>query len=111
MYFLEENDTCVNRRLKQPRALVCSVSMGSYVRPIYIAGTDSAATSRQVSAQPAPQPLVGGTEGPPTFDFGSAMPSIAAAPASSFMHEVSRAMSSSFVALLLACVCTKVLHL
>ena len=81
------------------------------MRLIHIAGTDSAAMSRQVSAQPAPQPLVGGTEGPPTFEVGSAMPSIAAAPASSFMHEVSPATPSTFVALLLACVCTKVLHL
>ena len=66
--------------------------------------------SNQGSAQPAPQPLVGGTEGPPTFDVGSVMPYMAAAPASSFMHEVTLAIPSSFLALLLACMCTKVLH-
>ena len=43
----------------------------------------------QASAQRALQPLVSGTEGPPAVDIGSVMPFIAAAPASSFMHEVS----------------------
>ena len=51
----------------------------------------------QASVQPGPQPLVGGTEGPPAADVGSA---------SSFMHEVTLAIPSEFVALLLACTCT-----
>lgn len=76
-----------------------------------MAGADFAAMPSQGSAQLAPQPLVGGTEGPPSVDAGSVTPYIAGAPASSFMHEVIHAIPSHTVALLLAFTCTTILQL